>query len=167
MVMVTVIPSDKLIIVDGEPIQFDFPHPDNLHALQWYGKTGHLEWIDDYNMMLDESLYDEEVEPYVNLWKNEKERLERERERIEEERLINYNSESSRYSRLRVERDRRMNITDYLAMPDYPISDEKRKIVNEYRQKLRDLPSQDGAPWDGGGDETPWPVLQMDLKKSN
>ena len=28
----------------------------------------------------------------------------------------------------------------------------------EYRQKLRDLPKEDGAPWDGGGEETPWPI---------
>ena len=27
-----------------------------------------------------------------------------------------------------------------------------------YIQELRDLPAQPGAPWDGGGDATPWPV---------
>ncbi|MFI3272771.1 MAG: phage tail assembly chaperone [Pseudomonadota bacterium] len=27
-----------------------------------------------------------------------------------------------------------------------------------YRQELRDLPSEDGFPWDGGGYDTPWPV---------
>ena len=26
-----------------------------------------------------------------------------------------------------------------------------------YKQALRDLPAQPGAPWDGGGPETPWP----------
>lgn len=26
-------------------------------------------------------------------------------------------------------------------------------------QALRDLPAQPGAPWDGGGEETPWPEL--------
>lgn len=26
-----------------------------------------------------------------------------------------------------------------------------------YAQALCDLPEQDGAPWDGGGEETPWP----------
>lgn len=27
----------------------------------------------------------------------------------------------------------------------------------DYRQALRQLPEQEGFPWDGGGDETPWP----------
>lgn len=27
-----------------------------------------------------------------------------------------------------------------------------------YRKALRDLPSVEGFPWDGGGEETPWPV---------
>ena len=28
-----------------------------------------------------------------------------------------------------------------------------------YIQALRDLPAQPGAPWDGGGELTPWPVM--------
>lgn len=58
---------------------------------------------------------------------------------------------------LRAERDRRIAETDYMAMPDYPLSDTKREAVLAYRQALRDLPSQEGAPWDGGGELTPWP----------
>ena len=49
-------------------------------------------------------------------------------------------------------------------MPDYPISDDQRAVVQAYRQALRDLPSQEGAPWDGGGEETPWPELPAGLK---
>lgn len=30
-----------------------------------------------------------------------------------------------------------------------------------YRQALRDLPSLDGFPWDGGGEETPWPEMTI------
>ena len=30
-------------------------------------------------------------------------------------------------------------------------------LVKTYRAALRALPEQSGAPWDGGGDETPWP----------
>ena len=29
----------------------------------------------------------------------------------------------------------------------------------EIKDTLRDIPAQPGAPWDGGGDATPWPEL--------
>ena len=66
---------------------------------------------------------------------------------------------------LRTERDRRLAATDFLLMPDYPISDDQRAVVQAYRQALRDLPAQSGAPWDGGGEATPWPELPDMLKK--
>lgn len=77
MPRVTVVPPDRLIIVNGEALQFDYPAPPNLHALQWDGtaQSGHMEWTDDYNMALDASLYAEEVAPYVQLWEAEKARL--------------------------------------------------------------------------------------------
>ena len=61
------------------------------------------------------------------------------------------------FSSLRAERDRRIAATDYLVMPDYPLTEEAKATVSTYRQALRDLPQQAGAPWDGGGDLTPWP----------
>ena len=65
---------------------------------------------------------------------------------------------------LRQERDKRIADTDYMAMPDYPLDEARRAEILVYRQALRDLPSQDGAPWDGGGDATPWPVKPEFLK---
>ncbi|WP_298032255.1 tail fiber assembly protein [uncultured Desulfovibrio sp.] len=157
MPRVTVVPADRLIIVDGEALRFDFPAPANLHALQWDGDKGHMEWTDDYNMVLDATLYSEEVAPYVALWQAEKARLVAEAEAAEAARLEEYNSAPARYARLRAERDARMAATDYLIMPDYPLPDEAKAAVTVYRQALRDLPAQDGAPWDGGGEDTPWP----------
>lgn len=161
MPRVTVVPADRLIIVNGEALQFDYPAPPNLHALQWDEgtRTGHMEWTDDYNMALDASLYDEEVAPFVALWEAEKARLATEAEAAEAARLEEYNSESARYARLRAERDVRIAATDYLLMPDYPLSDEARAAISAYRAALRDLPARDGAPWDGGGEATPWPAM--------
>jgi hypothetical protein len=31
--------------------------------------------------------------------------------------------------------------------------------IKAYRQFLRDLPAQEGAPFDGGGELTPWPHM--------
>lgn len=61
------------------------------------------------------------------------------------------------FARLRRMRDQRLAATDYALMPDYPASDEQTAAFTHYRQALRDLPAQDGAPWDGGGEATPWP----------
>jgi len=43
--------------------------------------------------------------------------------------------------------------TDYMAMPDYPLDDEKKAAVLAYRQALRDVPEQAGFPR-----QIDWPV---------
>lgn len=73
-------------------------------------------------------------------------------------------TEKEKFIMLRSARDLRLSATDYLLMPDYLISDDQRAVVQAYRQALRDLPAQPGAPWDGGGDATPWPELPAGLK---
>lgn len=73
-------------------------------------------------------------------------------------------TEKEKFIMLRSARDLRLAATDYLLMPDYPISGDQRAVVQAYRQALRDLPAQPGAPWDGGGDATPWPELPAGLK---
>lgn len=158
MPTVTVVPADNLIIVDGKALVFPFDAPANMHALQWRGDTGHTEWTDGPNQPLTAEDYDEQVAPYVKMWEEEKARLEQAAADAEAARLAEYNSEAARFERLRAERDRRLTATDYLLMPDYPLSDDQRTILQVYRQALRDLPAQEGAPWDGGGDETPWPA---------
>ena len=168
MVAVTVVPGDKLISVGGIPLVFDFPAPQNLHALQWDGQQGHMEWIDDYNWPLpasDATAYTDEVAPYVALWQAEKERLEQEAATraaeaaaAEAARLAEYNSVPARTSRLRDVRDARLTDTDKYLLADFPISAENLAAIKAYRQALRDLPSQPGAPWDGGGELTPWPI---------
>ena len=77
MPTVTVVPSDSLIIVDGAALVFTYVAPENLHALQWRGDTGHTEWTDGPNKLLIAEDYDEQVAPYVKLWQAEKPRLEK------------------------------------------------------------------------------------------
>ena len=159
MPRVTVVPADRLVIVDGLALTFDFNAPERMHALQWDGKQGHIEWLGSgdeppYNDPLAADSYAGQVAPYVELWEEEKARLEQAAAEAEAARLAEYNSE-----RLRSERDQRLAATDYLLMPDYPLSDDQRTILQVYRQALRDLPSQEGAPWDGGAEDTPWPEI--------
>lgn len=69
---VIVVPSDRLIIVDGTPLQFDFPAPEKLHAIQWHNGTGEMEWRDDINHPLTPADYAEDVAPFVELWEAER-----------------------------------------------------------------------------------------------
>lgn len=169
MPRVTVVPADKLMIVDGLALTFNFSAPKGMHALQWDGKQGHIEWqgSDDeppHNEPLAADSYAGQVAPYVELWEEEKARLDQAAAEAEAARLAEYNSETARFERLRAERDQRLAATDYLLMEDYPLNNTLKEAVQLYRQALRDLPSQDGAPWDGGGEETPWPVMPAGLK---
>ena len=62
---------------------------------------------------------------------------------------------------VRLERDRRIAATDYLAMPDYPLSEEEKAAVMVYRQALRDVPSQEGFPR-----EVVWPEVPSVLNRT-
>ena len=46
----------------------------------------------------------------------------------------------------REKRDKLLDESDYLAMPDYPISEEKKSAILSYRQSLRDISKQSGFP---------------------
>lgn len=159
MPTVTVVPVDNLVIVDGEALVFPFKAQSNLHALQWRENEGHTEWTDGPNRPLVAADYDDQVAPFVKLWQDEKTRLEQAAADAEAARLAEYNSEAARFERLRAERDSRLSATDYLLMQDYPLDNTLKEAVRLYRQALRDLPSQEGAPWDGGGESTPWPAV--------
>ena len=39
------------------------------------------------------------------------------------------------------------------------LTPEQYTALLTYIQALRDLPAQPGAPWDGGGELTPWPAM--------
>ena len=72
--------------------------------------------------------------------------------------LSSPDTEAQRIEQLRMACEAKLTATDKLTAPDYPISDEDRAAVNAYRKAIRELNHQPGAPWDGGGEATPWPV---------
>lgn len=74
-------------------------------------------------------------------------------------------TEAELFQMLRTKRDRRLAATDYLLMQDYPLDNTHKEAVRLYRQALRDLPSQEGAPWDGGAEDTPWPEIPNVLQE--
>ena len=72
------------------------------------------------------------------------------------------------FNRLRIERDARINSVlwmrarhaDELELgKETTLTPEQYTALLTYIQALRDIPAQPGAPWDGGGELTPWPEL--------
>lgn len=61
---------------------------------------------------------------------------------------------------VRAKRDSLISETDYLLASDYPISAEDLEAVKVYRQALRDVPQQEGFPYD-----VVWPELPEVLAK--
>ena len=54
---------------------------------------------------------------------------------------------------IRQQRDALLSETDYLMMPDYPMSELARENLKVYRQALRDVPEQPGFP-----NSVVWPI---------
>lgn len=63
---------------------------------------------------------------------------------------------------IRAIRDAKLSETDYLVVPDYPISEENLTEVKLYRQALRDVPEQAGFPKD-----VIWPEVPKFLCKDS
>ena len=68
---VTVIPDDKIVLVDGQALKFDFVAPEGMHALQWHNGSGHVEFSDELtpNLIIQgQEDYEKYVRPYVQMW---------------------------------------------------------------------------------------------------
>lgn len=59
----------------------------------------------------------------------------------------------------RIQRNIKLKESDYLLAPDYPISEEDKQKVVEYRTALRNITAQEGFP-----ENVEWPVLDLDYK---
>ena len=78
---VTVIPDDKIVLVDGQALKFDFVAPEGMHALQWRDGAGHIEWKAGENEPLAGQDYAAKVKRFAEAWEAEKARLEAEANR--------------------------------------------------------------------------------------
>lgn len=62
--------------------------------------------------------------------------------------------------RIRRDRDKKLEETDFFVMPDYPSDPKDLEEVKTYRQALRDITKQSGFP-----KEVTWPELPSVFKK--
>ena len=170
---VTVVPPDGIMLINGVPLRFEYPHPERMHALQWNQKEkrGHIESFADYgtlkNIPLEEKDYAEKVLPYIQLYAQEQARQWAEAMSLYHQEIGNYDSEDARMSRLKQMRDDILQKTDYLVLPDVAseLAPNILRFVYKYRKMVREIALQDGAPWDGGGPKTPWPKPPIEALK--
>lgn len=170
---VTIVPSDNLVIVDGEALRFDFKAPEGVHAIQWHDGSGHVERTGKNNAKLEKTDYETQVAPFAELWEEEKARLDEEAAAAEAARIAEYNSEESRAARIREERNLRLGATAWLVERhkeqaagniETSITEEGYAALLAYRQALRDIPQQEGFPWEGPDDPAcPWPIIPQEL----
>ncbi|KAF1076296.1 hypothetical protein [Halodesulfovibrio sp. MK-HDV] len=73
---VTVIAPDKLVSVNGETLKLpDFYFDESLHAIQFDGLQGHIEFEASDGGVNTAPVSDFEVQPYVEAWNAERARL--------------------------------------------------------------------------------------------
>ena len=122
---VCIVKEDKVVMVDGEGMNFDFVLPTNVWAIQWNGSTGEIEFNDGTP---NEAITDFTAYQYlVDAYNAEKLRL----QTIEDNKLVGF-------AGLRRVRNSLLKDSDYTMLPDYTGTDTSEWVT--YRQALRDLP---------------------------
>ena len=64
MATLTVVKEDNVISVDGDGRVGEYTFPSNLWAIQWDGSTGHAEWTDGPNTVIEAA----DVAGYITAW---------------------------------------------------------------------------------------------------
>lgn len=134
-----IIPDDKFIFIDDDSTNdADMSWiPDEVHAVQWYGDHGYIEYKtgDKLNEKItDLGVFSQAIEAFNDAKEKEKQK------RIEREASIDY------WKVFRGKRINLLEVCDWTTLPDAPITAEERQEWLEYRQKLRDLPETTTDP---------------------
>ena len=139
----TIIRDMGLIHVDGRGhVEQDMTGvPENVHAVQWDGVSGEIEFIDNTPNQEITSLpawaSDKATAMSIKLAEEDAEAL-----RLEEEAKAYAESPEGKAEAIRMERDRLIAETDWWALSDVTMTEEQVS----YRQALRDITSQAGFP---------------------
>ena len=64
MATVQVVTDDNIISVGGDVREGEYTFPSNLWAIQWDGSTGHAEWTDGPNTVIEA----DDVAGYITAW---------------------------------------------------------------------------------------------------
>ena len=145
--------SDKITVFVPDSHEFKqlFINGNLVSIVQCYGEYGEVEFEDKKhaNLNIDSEFISKELSYYKTLF-----------DTVYSEILSQQKSEETKPEDLiREARNNLLFQTDYLMLPDAPISEFEKKEVTAYRRALRDITEQPGFPWSGVVDspEVPWP----------
>jgi hypothetical protein len=118
--------------------------PENVHAIQWYGASGEIEFVDNTPNQEITSLpsWASDKATAMSTKLAEEDDLEKEKKAYAE-------SPEGKAEAIRMERDRLISETDWWALSDVTMTDAQ----SAYRQALRDITSQAGFP-----ESVDWPI---------
>jgi len=135
-----IIVPNKSIVIDGNylsEIDQDLSWiPSNIHAVQWYGEWGEIEYTDiDNNERITElGIFEQAIIDH----QNELNRLKEVQQEIENNRDY--------WKEFRRRRDGLLTNSDWTQGNDSPLSDSAKLLWKTYRQNLRNLPEQISDP---------------------
>lgn len=147
---VTVINNDNDrmdVIIDGEAY-YDLPLalPKNVHAVQWYGEHGEVEYMDRNEEIKDFHICSDAmkaVEKYI----------EEEKERLENVKIPEKPDNLTDEEYIREIRGGMLDESDWVVNRSFEEGIDIPEAWREYRNALRDIPSQEGFPY-----EVDWPT---------
>lgn len=137
---VTIVPVDKVVVVDKKAMFLELPETSKVyHAIQWHGGKGHIEWKDGApnTEIFGEKHYSQYIQPFVDLWEQEKARLEYEATRPRTE------AELREIRKLEIRT--RLNIIDFQLvrplseMANNTASDEDKDILSSLMEEKHSL----------------------------
>lgn len=145
----------KSVAVADKTLYFDFElpeaYPENFFYLIWWPDQNFYAYFTQesgsqqrFDLEPTEENYAVFVKPFVDQWQAKNAEMEAEKAE---------RSDEIAAAAVREKRDQLIAETDYLLMPDYPISDKNLESIKAYRQVLRDIPQKDGFPLN-----VTWPV---------
>lgn len=142
----TIIRDMGLVHVDGNGFdELDMSDvPEDVHALQWYGSSGEIEYNDGKG-----NVEITELPAWADLAKAKKDAKDSEIAAEEAAAEAYANSTEGKAEAARAQRDKLIAETDWWASSDLTMTQEQI----DYRQALRDITSQAGFP-----DTITWPV---------
>lgn len=84
---ITIVKEDKVVMIDGEGLNFDFTLDDNIWAIQWNGTTGEVEYNDGAPNLTLESFSDYQY--LVDGYNTENQRVADEEAQADADRITN------------------------------------------------------------------------------
>ena len=150
---VTIVPADGIVTIDGNGISgvdLSFIDP-SVHAVQWYGTMGSVEYKDVNIVDIIKSTHQEEITDIAPFQMAIDAALAKKQENdLKQEVVITSAMLSDQaYSK----RSSLLYQSDWTQLPDNQLTQTEITIWREYRQQLRDITLQSGFPT-----EITWPV---------